>query len=151
MVIEANSQGHDCNFDPRVLTKFIRDQAPLRTLARRLDGAFPTAINPVAVWEIKEYYHTTTFGSRVADAVYETILDGMELREMSDNQNISVLHYMMIDSHYTWWECGRSYLCRIVDALHMGYLDEALFGYEVIERLPAIVNSWVTLLSKRER
>ena len=48
---------------------------PLRTLARRVDGAFPSAVNPVAVWEIKEDYHTTTFGSRVADGVYETQID----------------------------------------------------------------------------
>lgn len=54
---------------------------PVRTLARRVDGAFPSVINPVAIWEVKEYYHTTTFGSRVADGVYETLLDGMELED----------------------------------------------------------------------
>ena len=32
----------------------------------------------MALWEIKEYYYTTTFGSRVADGVYETLLDGLE-------------------------------------------------------------------------
>ena len=48
---------------------------PLRTLAQRVDGAFPSAVNPVAVWEIKEDYHTTTFGSRVADGAYETQID----------------------------------------------------------------------------
>lgn len=26
--------------------------------------------------------------------------------------------------------------------LHMGYVDEVLFGYEVIERLPDIVKEW---------
>ena len=31
--------------------------------------------------------------------------------------------------YYTWWQCGRSYLCRIIDMLHMGYVDEVLFGY----------------------
>ena len=35
-----------------------------------------------ARWEIKEYYGTTTLGSRVADGVYETMLDGLELREL---------------------------------------------------------------------
>lgn len=29
--------------------------------------------------------------------------------------------------------------------LHMGYTDEVLFGYEVIEQLPAIVKGWVAL------
>jgi hypothetical protein len=27
--------------------------------------------------------------------------------------------------------------------LHMGIMDEVLFGYEVVERLPEIVNSWI--------
>ena len=143
MLVEAHSHGHSCDYDPRSLTKFVRDEAPLRTLARRVDGAFPGTINPVAVWEIKEYYHTTTFGSRVADGVYETLLDGMELAELRTNEGVRVLHYLIVDSHYTWWECGRSYLCRMVDMLHMGYVDEVLFGYEAVERLPGLVESWV--------
>jgi hypothetical protein len=27
----------------------------------------------------------------------------------------------------------------------MGYIDEALFGYEVVERLPGLVAMWVKL------
>jgi hypothetical protein len=149
MLIEANCSDLGCDYDPRTLTMVTRDRLPLRTLARRVDGAFPSAVNPVAVWEIKEYYYTTTFGSRVADAVYETLLDGMELAELREHEGIQVLHYLMVDAHYTWWECGRSYLCRIIDALHMGYADEVLFGYEVVERLPSIVRSWVQLTKSR--
>lgn len=74
--------------------------------------------------------------------MYETLLDGMELEELREHEQIDVKHYLMIDSHYTWWDCGRSYLCRIFDMLHMGYVDEVLFGYEVIERLPDIVGEW---------
>ncbi|MDO8475494.1 MAG: hypothetical protein Q7W02_04730 [Candidatus Rokubacteria bacterium] len=142
MLIEANSPGFKCDYDPRALTTVTKDGAPLRTLARRVDGAFPHAVNPIAVWEIKEYYYTTTFGSRVADGVYETLLDGMELEELREHEAIHVRHYLIVDDHYTWWECGKSYLCRIVDMLHMGYVDEALFGREVVERLPAIVQEW---------
>ena len=142
MLIEAHSRGHPCDYDPRSLTKFTRDDTPLRTLARRVDGAFPSTTNPIAVWEIKEYYHTTTFGSRVADGVYETLLDGMELQELSTSEGVRVRHYLIVDSHYTWWECGRSYLCRMVDMLHMGYVDEILFGYETVERLPRLVKGW---------
>lgn len=43
---------------------------------------------------------------------------------------------------------GRSYLCRIVDMLHMGYVDEVLFGYEVVERMPNIVKEWVETARK---
>ena len=119
MIVEANSAEFGCDYDPRALTTVTQNEAPLRTLARRVDGAFPSTVNPIAVWEIKEYYHTTSFGSRVADGVYETLLDGMELEELNEHEGIEVLHYMIVDAHYTWWDCGRSYLCRIMDAMHM--------------------------------
>jgi hypothetical protein len=145
MMVEANIGGLGCDYDPRKLTVVTRDGIPLRTLARRIDGAFPSALDPIAIWEIKEYYHTTTFGSRVADGVYETLLDGMELEELWQSEGVHVLHYLMLDSHYTWWECGRSYLCRVIDMLHMGYVDEVLFGSEVLERLPSLVSEWISL------
>lgn len=145
MLIEANADGLPCNYDPRQLTSVTLNGAPLRTLARRVDGAFTSGVNPIAVWEIKEYYYTTTFGSRVADGVYETLLDGMELEELREHENIDVKHYLMVDDYNTWWNRGRSYLCRIIDILHMGYIDEALFGYEVVERLPNIVRAWTKI------
>lgn len=149
MLIEANANGFPCDFDPRQLTTVTFEGVPVRTLARRVDGAFPSAINPIAVWEIKEYYYTTTFGSRVADGVYETLLDGMELEELREHEQINVKHYLIVDGHYTWWDCGRSYLCRIIDMLHMAYVDEVLFGYEVLERLPALAKEWVVTARKQ--
>lgn len=149
ILIEAHSGGSECDFDPRKLTTITAGGMPVRTLARRVDGAFPRSINPIAIWEIKEYYYTTTFGSRVADGVYETLLDGMELEELFVAENIEVLHYLMIDDYFTWWGCGRSYLCRIIDMLNMGYVDEVLFGREVVERLPVIVKHWIHLLEER--
>lgn len=146
MLVEANAKGYDCDYDPRALTAISKNGMPIRTLARRVDGAFPSAVNPLAVWEIKEYYYTTTFGSRVADGVYETLLDGMELEELAENEKIDVLHYLFVDAHYTWWECGRSYLCRIVDMMHMGYVDEVIFGEEVLTRLPLVVKTWIRKL-----
>ncbi|HEY2908938.1 MAG TPA: hypothetical protein VGI99_01765, partial [Gemmataceae bacterium] len=151
MTIEANAGGMECDYDPRELTTITTDGMPIRTLSRRVDGAFPGPINPIAVWEIKEYYYTTTFGSRVADGVYESLLDGLELQELREQEQIDVKHYLMVDDYYTWWNCGRSYLCRIVDMLHMGYLDEVLFGKEVLERLPTIVREWADTARKRER
>ncbi len=75
----------------------------------------------------------------------------MELEELLEHEKIDVKHCLMIDDHFTWWDCGRSYLCRIIDMLHMGYVDEVLFGYEVIEGLPAIVKEWVEALGARPR
>lgn len=145
MLIEANIGDLPCDYDPQRLTTITRNNLPLRTLARRVDGAFPGTVNPIAIWEIKEYYYTTTFGSRVADSVYETLLDGMELEELLEREGIKVRHYMIVDDHFTWWDNGRSYLCRLVDMLHMGYVDEVLFGYEVIERLPALAREWANI------
>lgn len=143
ILIEANINDFPCDYDPRTLTSITHNNYPLRTLSRRVDGAFPSAIDPISIWEIKEYYYTTTFGSRVADGVYETLLDGMELHELYKEEGRKVYHYLMVDSHYTWWECGRSYLCRIIDMLHMGYVDEVLFGKEVVDRIPALAKQWV--------
>lgn len=149
MLIEINLKGLPCNYNPQQLTSISKGGVPLRTLARRVDGAFPSVVNPIAIWEIKEYYFTSTFGSRVAGGVYETLLDGMELEELRITEDIHVRHYLMIDGHPTWWDKGRSFLCRMVDMLHMGYADEVLFGYEVIERLPSIVAEWVQIARSR--
>lgn len=151
MLIAHHANGMNCDHDPRSLTTITHGGVPLRTLARRVDGCFPSTVNPVAVWEIKEYYYTTTFGSRVADGVYETLLDGMELEELRESERIDVRHYLMIDAHYTWWTCGRSYLCRIFDMLHMGYVDEVLVGREVVDRLPILVRQWVDTVQRQSQ
>lgn len=142
MLVEANICGAPCDHDPRSLTTMTHDAMPLRTLSRRVDGAFPSVVNPIAIWEIKEYYYTTTFGSRVADGVYETLLDGMELEELEAAAQRKVQHVLFIDDYFTWWECGRSYLCRMIDMLHMGYVDEIVFGREVLTRLPELAREW---------
>ncbi|MDR2637416.1 MAG: hypothetical protein LBB55_03680, partial [Zoogloeaceae bacterium] len=139
-----------CDYDPRSLTTMTHDSMPQRTLSRRVDGAFPSVVNPIAIWEIKEYYYTTTFGSRVADGVYETLLDGMELEELETAAQRKIQHILFIDDYYTWWECGRSYLCRMIDMLHMGYVDEIVFGREVIERIPALAKEWKTAYDTRK-
>jgi hypothetical protein len=145
MLVESQIKDERCDYDPRALTMVTHDGLPLRTLARRLDGAYPSVVNPIAVWEIKEYYYTTTFGSRVANGVYETLLDGMEFEELAQAESKDILHYLMVDAHYTWWKCGKSYLCRIVDMLRMGYVDEVLFGKEVLSRVPPLAQEWVGL------
>lgn len=149
MLLEANLAGMACDYDPRTLTTFVRDNKPLRTLSRRVDGTFPGTVNPVALWEIKEYYYTTTFGSRVADGVYETLLDGMELSELRKATGIQVDHVLFIDDHFTWWDCGRSYLCRIIDMLHMEFVDEVVFGREVLQRVPELARAWRRAAAER--
>ncbi len=128
--------------EPRGLCVATKDDLPVRTFSRWMDGAYPTVVNPAAVWEVKEYYGTKTFGSRVADGVYETMLDGEEFAEFAANGKKRILHYLIVDDYFTWWKCGRSYLCRIVDMLHSGLVDEVLFGREVLTRWPEIVGTW---------
>lgn len=142
MLTEQALGGRDFCADPRGLCLATKNNVLLRTFSRWMDGAYPAVVNPVAVWEVKEYYGTTTFGSRVADGVYETMLDGHEFAEFAEHEKKQILHYLIVDDRFTWWECGRSYLCRIVDMLHTGLVDEVLFGREVLTRWPQIVATW---------
>lgn len=144
--------GQDIFFDddPSNLTSVLdNDNKIIFTLSRRFDGAYPTTRNPKAIWEIKEYYHTKTFGSRVADGVYETLLDGFELNQIEDainiNSNIpkSIKHFYFIDDKFTWWTKGKSYLCRIIDMLHMDFVDEVMFGKEVLTEWPKTIRSLI--------
>lgn len=151
MLVEAAIGDAPCDYNPLQLTTFTRDGVPLRTLARRVDGAFPSAVNPIAMWEVKEYYFTTTFGSRVADGVYETLLDGLELQELHKASGIRAQHILFLDAHYTWWVCGKSYLCRIIDMLNMGLVSEVIIGREVVDRVPVLAREWACEYRARDR
>lgn len=127
--------------DPRNLTTVLDENNKLlATLSRRFDGAFPTLRNPLILWEIKEYYYTTTFGSRIADGVYETQLDGFEINQLEEKMSHPIYHVFFADAYFTWWDKGKSYLCRLIDALNMGLVDELIFGKEVVERWPIILS-----------
>jgi hypothetical protein len=143
LLTEQALGGASFNPSPQGLIVVTDNVKPLRIFSRRMDGAYPSIINPLAVWEIKEYYGSTTFGSRIADGVYETMLDGEEFAELREHHaDRDIKHYLIVDDYHTWWQQGKSYLCRIVDMLHMGLVDEALFGREVLTRWPEIVKSW---------
>ena len=142
ILIDKNIGEIEVNYNPQQLTAFTMNGFPVRTFARRVDGCIPSIINPIAIWEIKEYYYTTTFGSRVADGIYETLLDGLECEDLKIETGRDLENYLFIDAKGTWWDKGRSYLCRIIDMLNMGYITEAIFGCEVEERVPEIAKNW---------
>lgn len=130
--------------DPKKLVYTTNSENELTAvLSRRFDGAYPSLINPRIIWEIKEYYYTTTFGSRISDGVYETQLDGFEINQLEKVLSRPIYHVFFTDAHYTWWIKGRSYLCRLMDALHMGLLDELIIGREVVDRWPAVLREIV--------
>lgn len=144
-MLTEKALGPDVVFDdgPRNLCVITDDRGvPTKVLSRWMDGAYPSVMDPHAVWEVKEYYGTTTFGSRVADGVYETQLDGYEIKETQTLLGKRIHHYLFVDDRFTWWSCGKSYLCRLIDMMHMGLVDEVIFGKEVIVRWPEIVRGW---------
>jgi hypothetical protein len=145
LLTEQTLRGPAFNPNPLGLIVVTDATKPLRVFSRRMDGAYPSIINPLAVWEIKEYYGSTTFGSRIADGVYETMLDGEEFAELREHTGRDIKHYLIVDDYHTWWQQGKSYLCRIIDMLHMGLVDEVLFGKEVVTSWPEIVRSWLDI------
>ncbi|TXH21442.1 MAG: hypothetical protein E6R06_19805 [Mycobacterium sp.] len=145
LIVAQVLSGLPCDYDPRRMPTVDSDGRLYQTFSRRLDGSFPSTHNPIAMWEIKEYYYTTTFGSKISDAVYITSLDGYERQELEQGAGIQIRHLVMVDAYETWWGKGKSYLCRMVDILHMGHVDDVLFGREVVRELPTLVDEWVSL------
>lgn len=142
--ITGNNRALGFDDDPRGLA-YVRDDAGriIGASSRRFDGAYPSIESPALVWEIKEYYYATTFGSRVADGVYETQLDGFEFKELYERTGKKVYHVLFIDAYRTWWVQGKSYLCRLVDAMNSGVVDEVIVGREVLVRWPELLRSIV--------
>lgn len=128
----AESQ-YEADYDPRHLLKFTYGDGSILggVSSRRLDGAIPSLFDPLIVWEIKEYYYTTTFGSRIADGVYETRLDGYEFDRFAAVTGHRPMHVLFTDSYSVWWDQGKSYLCRLIDMLNEGLVDRIYFGKEV--------------------
>lgn len=136
--------------DPRKVPAFTEDGLVVGSMSRRMDGAFPDCINPVALWEFKCYYYTTTFGSKISDAVYITDLDGRERSDAEKQTGMRIQLTLFIDAYSTWMEQGKSYLCRIVDLLQRGAIDNLVVGAEVETAIPEIVKEWKSALVKRE-
>lgn len=147
LVLERET-GIDFNPNPRMLPTVLDSEKNLKTtLPKWPDGAFPTARNPLALWEVKEFYSSTTFGSRIADAIYEMMLFGEEVQTLQEETEQKIDLYLMTDG-YEAWKKGVSYICRIIDILNMEYIDAAIFGEEVFTQWPDIVNSWEKIPEK---
>lgn len=143
LLVAHGLDGRPCDYDPQKIPVVDHDGALYAALSRRMDGSYPSTTNPLAMWEIKEYYYTTTFGSKISDAVYITSLDGYERIELERATGINIEHFVVVDAYDTWWGKGKSYLCRMIDLLNMGHVDEVLFGREVRSRLPEMVAEWI--------
>lgn len=143
ILISHHLQGREFDQDPRRLPVFTEDGVIVGSMSRRMDGAFPTCTNPVALWEFKCYYYTTTFGSKISDAIYIADLDGFERAIIEKETKSKLSLTLFIDAYSTWMEQGKSYLCRIVDLLHRGAIAELVVGSEIIDAAPRLVTEWL--------
>lgn len=142
--------GAEFDQNPVSLPAFTEDRVVIGSMSRRLDGAFPSTVNPVALWEFKCYYYTTSFGSKISDAVYIADLDGYDRSNAEKATAMPINLTLFIDAYSAWMEQGKSYICRAVDLLQRGAVDNLVVGREVIEAVPQLVPEWVEALSKRE-
>lgn len=143
----CSSHGLTANVNPQKRAVRIANDY-LWVSPRRLDGAFPSLINPYAIWEIKEYWGKTSGGSKMSDAIYECQLVGTELRAFEDKHGIHIEHFVLIDG-YDQWRARRADLRRAVDLLYSGLIDELIVGRHVIGSWRRIMERLCTAFSGR--
>ena len=115
--------------NPQRRCVWVVDQQ-LHVTARNLDGAIPGLVDPFLVWEIKEYWGTTSGGSKMSDAVYECALVGRELRDFEKRTKMHVEHAVLLDGK-AQWTSRKSDLLRFYDLYHQGLIDTLIVGREV--------------------
>lgn len=142
LVVADALGGRPCDYDPRALPVIDHQGMLYAAMSRRMDGSMPATVNPLAMWEIKEYYYTTTFGSKISDAVYITALDGYERAEVEGVTGVPIDHLIVVDAYDTWWVKGKSYLCRLVDLVNMGKVTHLICGREAVRELPRLAMEW---------
>ena len=117
---DALGNGTSFDPDPRGLIYILNNKTITGASSRRFDGAYPSIYSPKLVWE----------------------LDGYELNEIFSRTGQEVRHVMFIDGKYTFWNLGKSYLCRFIDTLNMGLIDDLIIGKEVFTEWPAILSQY---------
>ena len=135
---------------PRFLNKPKSFWASVRSLSQQVGYSkgdmiiIPTVAQMAAALEKLGLASERLFNGGKPTQLATDLLDYFTVRSRVD-----VKHYLMADAHFTWWKCGKAYLCRMFDMLHMGYADEILFGREVVEEMPRIVSQWVDIHRQR--
>ncbi len=114
----------------------------LHVTARNLDGAIPGLVDPFLVWEIKEYWGTTSGSSKMSDAVYECALVGRELRDFEKRTKLHVDQAVVLDGK-AQWTSRKSDLLRFYDLWHQGLIDLLVVGREVETEWQPFVKSVV--------
>lgn len=140
--LECMQAGMTVDIDPQSRAALLSDKH-IWVSPRRLDGALPSLFNPVALWEIKEYWGKTSGGSKMSDAIYELHLVGLEVRAFEEQFGIHVNHYAIIDG-LAQWTARKADFRRAIDLLYMGLLDELIIGKEILIEWPRIIRENIT-------
>ena len=116
--------------------------------------------NRITINSFKEIVSIVNFDSKLKSLLYpqlmqiETISKNIvlqilveqyntdEFNEIYDRTGQRVHHVMFIDSHFTFWGQGKSYLCRFIDTLNMGLIDELIVGREVLTRWEEVLREY---------
>ena len=125
------------NTDPQRRAVWLAN-GHLHVSARNLDGVVPGLLNPVLVWEIKEYWGKTSGGSKMSDAVYECQLVGLELREFERVSGEHVHHVVFLDGREQWAR-RKGDLVRFIDLANQGLIDRLIVGKQVAFEWPEVL------------
>lgn len=115
----------------------------LHVTARNLDGAIPCLVNPLVVWEIKEYWGKTKGGSKMSDTVYECLLVGRELREYETRHGSKIYHIVFIDGKEQWGHRVSDFV-RLIDLYNQGIIDELVVGRDIEQRWSKVLHQILT-------
>ena len=137
--------------DPNPQTRCVwLAQHDLHVTARNLDGAIPALLDPILIWEIKEYWGTTSGGSKMSDAVYECALVGRELRDFEKRTGLHVDHAVLLDGREQWTS-RKSDLLRFCDLHCQGLVDVLIVGREIETQWQPYVKSIIEKAAGRVR
>jgi hypothetical protein len=126
-----------CDVNPQRRAVWL-DAGPLHVSARNLDGAIPALVNPLVIWEIKEYWGKKKGGSKMSDAVYECQLVGSELRNYEAERPCPIHHVVFLDGAEQWAR-RKSDLIRFIDLASQGLIDRLIIGNQVKTEWPELL------------
>lgn len=138
----CEARGVEIDPDPQQRAVWC-NQNGLHVTARNLDGAIPATVNPIIVWEIKEYWGKTGGGSKMSDAVYECALVGRELRDFERDSGTIVVHAAFVDGKEQWLT-RKADLGRFIDLAHQGLIDHLFIGRDVEQEWESVLKQVLT-------
>jgi len=110
---------------------WIRIGNDIYTSPRKVDKTIPGPVNPEVIIEIKEYWGEKAGGSKMTNAIYETLAVASVLKK-ARRCGYSARYVIILDGKKQW-QSRKSDLGRFLDLLNSGVIDELLCGEEISE------------------